>query len=71
MFESFELAFMNVVPPILVGAALLYALLRRRRLSVREQEARNEGTREQYRDERWTRQAGQRAESLNQARIDG
>jgi hypothetical protein len=50
MFESFELGFMNVLPPVIVGAALIWALMHRRRLSRKEREMRDEGTRKQYRE---------------------
>lgn len=40
-----------VAAPILLGAALAYVLIKRRRLSPNEKRAQDAGTRKQYRDE--------------------
>ncbi|MFN3765698.1 MAG: hypothetical protein ACK4R3_09030 [Aliihoeflea sp.] len=55
MFESFEWSFTTVLAPIVLAAAIAYALLTRRRLSRREREEQIRGTHEQYRDETDTR----------------
>lgn len=51
MFESFEWSFVTVLAPIVLAAAIFYALLTRRGLSRAERDAQLRGTREQYRDE--------------------
>lgn len=45
-------AFVVAIAPFLVAAVIIYALLRRRRLSARERAARDEKTRELYENDR-------------------
>lgn len=51
MFESFEWSFVTVLAPIVLAAAIAYALLTRRKMSRAEQDVRDRETRKQYRDE--------------------
>lgn len=51
MFESFEWSFVTILAPLVLAAAIAYALLTRRKLSRGERDAQVRGTREQYRDE--------------------
>jgi len=51
MFESFEWSFVTVLAPIVLAAAIAYALLTRRRLTRSERDAQVRGTHEQYLDE--------------------
>lgn len=51
MFDSFEWSFVTVLAPIVLAAAIAYALLTRRKISRAEQEVRDRETRKQYRDE--------------------